>query len=225
MSNVFAKKNLGQNFLTDKNKVREIISALNLNEDSKVIEVGPGRGALTKDIFEITKNFTVIEIDDDLIDDLKTYDGMNVIHDDVLKVNLKELAKDETVFVSNLPYYISSKILFKVLENKNFVSANVMLQKELVDRIYAEPNTKTYGRLSVAIRTFFDVEKIIKVPKTCFSPAPNVESAFIILKRKEDFTEHRNEYLDFIKVSFAQKRKKWLNSLKNNNFEFYNDLN
>jgi 16S rRNA (adenine1518-N6/adenine1519-N6)-dimethyltransferase len=207
-NNVFAKKNLGQNFLTDKNKVKEIIESLNLNEDSEIIEVGPGRGALTIPLLEKTKNITAIEIDDDLIDDLNKLDGLKVIHQDVLKVDFDEMVRKETIFVSNLPYYISTKILFKVLENKNFISANVMMQKELIDRIYAEPNSKTYGRLSVSIRSFFDVEQIIKVPAACFTPAPKVESAFIRLSRKGDFTNDPKGYLEFIKNSFAQKRKK-----------------
>ena len=216
-----AKKHLGQNFLTDKNKVNEIINSLNLSSDSSVFEVGPGHGALTIPISKIVNNFIAIEIDDDLIEELNEIENLEVINKDVLQIDLEEIITKETIFVSNLPYYISTKILFKVMENENFKSVNVMMQKELVDRIYAKEGTKQYGRLSVSIRSFFDIENIIKVPRGCFSPAPNVDSAFINLKRVSDFTNDRKEYLEFIKDSFSQKRKKWLNSLKNSNSKHY----
>jgi 16S rRNA (adenine1518-N6/adenine1519-N6)-dimethyltransferase len=208
MSNPIPKKNLGQNFLTDKNKILEIVNSLNINENTNVIEIGPGRGALSFPIFDITKKLIVIEIDDDLIPLLKTIDGLRVIHDDVLNIDFSKIIDKETVFVSNLPYYISSKILFKAMAEKNFISVNVMMQKELIDRIVSTSGNKSYGRLTVAINTFYKIEKVIKVPSGCFTPSPNVESAFIKMTRLEDFTNKREEYLEFIKISFAQKRKK-----------------
>lgn len=216
-----AKKHFGQNFLTDKNKVNEIINSLGLDKDTKVIEVGPGMGALTYDIAERVKSIIAIEIDPDMVAILNESETLKVLESDVLEVDFKEMVKEETQFISNLPYYISSKILFKVLEHNLFTKVSVMMQKELVDRIYADYNNKEYGRLSVAIRSFFDVEKIIKVPRNCFTPAPNVESAFIILNRVDNNIEDRRAYLTFIKHSFAQKRKKWLNSLKNMNSAYY----
>ncbi|BDV02119.1 MAG: ribosomal RNA small subunit methyltransferase A [Candidatus Hepatoplasma vulgare] len=222
------KKNLGQNFLIDLNKINEIINNIpNLDLKGEIfLEVGPGKGALTK---EITKrNFVIaIEIDKKLTDYLKEEIKENIclLNLDFLDVNLKKLLKkfEKVNFVSNLPYYISTKIIFKILEEEKIQNVSVMLQKELVERILAKPKTKTYGRLSVSINTFFEIKKEIRVPKECFYPKPKIDSSFIILKKK-DIKIDKIKYLAFIKECFANKRKTLLNSLKNSNSIYLNKV-
>lgn len=216
------KKVLGQNFLTDKNKIKEIVDSIPNLENSNVIEVGPGMGSITFPIAEKAKNIKVIEIDKDLIPVLeeKKTSNMEIINNDILKVDWDDVLEDwnEVNFVSNLPYYISTKIMFKVASEPRFKTMSVMLQKELVDRIFANINTRSYGRLTVAINSIYNLKKKINVPAACFNPKPNVESGFIVLERKEiDF--ELDEYLKFIKAAFANKRKTLINSLKNSNFE------
>lgn len=218
-----AKKVLGQNFLVDKNKINEIVNSLPISKDSIVFEVGPGKGAITKPILEKAKNVIAIEIDKDMIDVLNKNiksDKFTLIHNDILKINMDSLLKNfnSAQFVSNLPYYISTKIIFTVAVNDKFEYVSVMLQKELIDRIFAKLNTKEYGRLTVAINSLFELEKKINVPSKCFSPSPNVDSGFIVLKRKQvDFDIE--SYLTFVKHCFSMKRKTLLNSLKKSNFE------
>ncbi len=218
-----AKKVLGQNFLTDQNKIKTIVDSIPNLEESTIVEVGPGRGAITKPLAERAKKLIAIEIDEDMIDILNesiTTDNFTLINKDILEVEWEEALGNEQgiQFVSNLPYYISTKIMFKVAADKRFDSMSVMLQKELVDRIFAKNNTKTFGRLTVSIGSLFNLEKKISVPAGCFTPKPNVDSGFIVLTRKDnDFDEV--DYLKFIKAAFSAKRKTLMNSLKNGNFE------
>ena len=214
-----AKKVLGQNFLTDKNKVNEIIESIPNLEGSTVIEVGPGMGAITFPLSDKAYKVTAIEIDSDMIDILeeKNKPNLKVINKDILAVTWDEVIEQgegNINFVSNLPYYISTKIMFKVASDKRFATMSVMLQKELVDRIFAKTNTKQFGRLTVAINSLYELLKRIDVPATCFTPKPNVESGFIVLRRKDTDFEV-DEYLNFIKSCFANKRKTIMNSIKN----------
>ncbi len=212
-----AKKVLGQNFLTDQNKIKKIVDSIPGLETSTVLEVGPGTGAITKPLSQRAKELIAIEIDEDMIDILNDSiksDNFTLINKDILNVEWDEVieGKDNIQFVSNLPYYISTKIMFKVAYDKRFSSMSVMLQKELVDRIFASSNNKLYGRLTVSINSLYELVEKISVPAGCFTPKPNVDSGFIVLKRKEtDFDV--DDYLKFIKHSFAMKRKTLLNSL------------
>ncbi len=218
-----AKKNLGQNFLIDQNKINKIISSIpNLNEFT-VIEVGPGKGALTTKLVAKALKVIAIEIDLDMINILNqniTNDNFKLIHQNVLEINWNNFLKNETKvqFISNLPYYISTKILFDAIEYNNFEYISVMLQKELVDRIFAKLNSRMYGRLTVAINTFYELTKKIDVSANCFNPKPNVDSSFIVLKRKNIDLDIK-DFLNFIKHSFALKRKTFLNSLLISNFK------
>lgn len=215
------KKSLGQNFLVDKNKIREIIKVIpNINDKNVFLELGPGKGALTKEILLKGNQLIAIEIDKELIDYLKNnLDNKNLylIHDDFLKIDLEKLLKKykEVNFVSNLPYYISTKIIFKILQIDKINNLSIMLQKEIVDRIEAKPKTKSYGRLSVSINTFFSIKKVIKVSKNSFFPSPKIDSKFIVLE-KRNINIDKEKYLAFIKQAFANKRKTLLNSLKAN---------
>ena len=223
---MFANKKLGQNFLIDKNKINDIVSAIEIpRQDTLVVEVGPGLGALTIPLSKKTKNLIAIEIDPNLSKELKkSLPDLRLVTDDVLKVNLNQISQMGAVFVSNLPYYISTKILFQAMGNPNFISINVMLQKELVDRIISDVGSRDYGRLAVSIWSFFEVERVIPVSKGCFKPKPNVDSKFIKLTRTKRPIEEREEYLQFIKDSFHTKRKTWLNSLKESNSPYYQKI-
>ncbi len=219
-----AKKTLGQNFLVDKNKIKSIVESIpNLNE-STILEVGPGKGAITKPLVENAKKVIAIEIDSDMIEILEneiSAENFMLINKDVLDVEWDEIINEKRniQFVSNLPYYISTKIMFKVAKDYRFDSMSVMLQKELVDRIFSKPNNKSYGRLTVAIGSLFNLEKRINVPAGCFSPKPNVDSGFIVLSRRNDINFDIDDYLSFIKHSFSMKRKTFLNSLKMSGFK------
>ncbi len=217
-----AKKVLGQNFLTDQNKIKAIVDSIPKLEESTILEVGPGRGAITKPLVERAKEVIAVEIDTDMIDILNEsipQDTFTLVNKDILDVEWDEIIKDKTgiQFVSNLPYYISTKIMFKVAYDTRFESMSVMLQKELVDRIFADPKQRLYGRLTVSINSLYELVKKINVPAGCFNPKPNVDSGFIILKRKETNFDV-DEYLTFVKHAFAMKRKTLMNSLSKSGY-------
>ncbi len=221
-----AKKVLGQNFLTDQNKIKAIVESIPKLEESTILEVGPGRGAITKPLVERAKEVIAVEIDSDMIDILNEsipQETFTLVNKDILDVEWDEVVKDKTSiqFVSNLPYYISTKIMFKVAYDTRFESMSVMLQKELVDRIFAKPKQRLYGRLTVSINSLYELIEKINVPAGCFSPKPNVDSGFIVLKRKETSFDI-DEYLTFIKHSFAMKRKTLLNSLTKSGYKHSN---
>ncbi|BDU67848.1 MAG: ribosomal RNA small subunit methyltransferase A [Candidatus Tyloplasma litorale] len=223
---MLAKKYLGQNFLIDQNKINLIVNSIPNIQNSIIIEVGPGTGALTKPLSEKAKKVIAIEIDFDMIKILNekiTNKNFTLINKDILDLDWDEIIKSDyknIQFVSNLPYYISTKIMFKVAYDDRFNSMSVMLQKELVDRIFSKTNSKSYGRLTVSIGTLFNLEKKINIPAGCFKPQPKVDSGFIVLSRKKiDFDLEK--YLFFIKCSFSMKRKTLLNSLKKSNFKKY----
>lgn len=226
------KKNLGQNFLIDKNKIKQIIlffdnikvSSKNTNV-YKILEVGPGSGALTSFLDSDDKNEVIaIEIDNELIPILneKNFKRTKIINEDFLKVDLNNIynENDEINFISNLPYYISTKIIFNILNDLRFKTISIMMQKELGERIFSKHGNKTYGRISVAIQTFFKFEKKIVIPKTQFKPQPKVDSVFLTFTRKNNTVIEIEEYLYFIKCCFANKRKTLLNSLKNTNYSY-----
>lgn len=214
-----AKKQLGQNFLTDTNKVNEIVKSLHI-ANKHVLEIGPGYGAMTLPMSKVAKTITAFEIDKDVIDffEENKVSNLELIHQDFLKTTDLDRFNDY-VFVSNLPYYISTKILFRVIDETTIKSVNVMLQKELITRIISIHNKKTYGRLSVMIQSLFDITSKISVPSQCFTPSPKVESGFISLSRKEDSDiSSTKDYSAFVAACFKSKRKTLLNSLKDASF-------
>ncbi|MDI7743873.1 16S rRNA (adenine(1518)-N(6)/adenine(1519)-N(6))-dimethyltransferase RsmA [Lysinibacillus fusiformis] len=222
------KKSLGQNFLIDPNILRNIVSHANLTEESGAIEVGPGIGALTEHLARAAKKVVSFEIDQRLLpvleDTLSPYDNVTIVHSDILKADVEKVIKEEMtgiediMVVANLPYYVTTPILLKLLNDRlpirGFV---VMMQKEVADRITAKPGTKEYGSLSIAIQYYVTAEVAMVVPKTVFMPQPNVDSAVIrLIKHDEPPVKVINE--DFLfevtKASFAQRRKTILNNLQ-----------
>lgn len=221
------KKSLGQNFLIDTNILKKIVDIAQLSPDSAAIEIGPGIGALTEQLAKNCKKVVAFEIDQRLLPILKEtlaiYPNTTILHQDVLKANVqdvidKELAGIKDIMVvANLPYYVTTPIIMKLLEeNLPIRGIVVMLQKEVANRIAAKPGTKDYGSLSIAIQFYTEAETVMNVPKTVFTPQPNVDSAVIRLtKRKEPLFPVISEEF-FFKVtrgSFAQRRKTILNNL------------
>ena len=221
------KKSLGQNFLIDTNILNRIVDFAELTDDSGAIEIGPGIGALTEQLAKSSKKVTAFEIDQRLLpilaDTLSPYDNVKIIHEDILKANVAEVISEEfqdiqdLMVVANLPYYVTTPIILKLLSDHLPIRGIVcMLQKEVADRIAAKPGTKEYGSLSIAIQYYTIAETVMIVPKTVFVPQPNVDSAVIRLtKRDKPIVEVRDE--DFLftvtRASFAQRRKTILNNL------------
>ncbi len=222
------KKSLGQNFLVDLNTLNNIVSEGQLTEHTGVIEVGPGIGALTEQIAKRAGKVVAFEIDQRLIpvleDTLSPYPNVRVINEDVLKADLHAVIEtefqdcDEIVVVANLPYYVTTPIIMHFLESGIRLDRIViMMQKEVGDRISAKPSTKAYGSLSVAVQYYMDAHTAMIVPKTVFVPQPNVESAVIVLERKEQqevIVRDESFFFAVVRGSFVQRRKTLLNNLQ-----------
>jgi 16S rRNA (adenine1518-N6/adenine1519-N6)-dimethyltransferase len=210
------KKKFGQNFLTDKNIIKKIIDAAELRGDDTVIEVGPGRGALTRDLCGRAKKVIAYEIDGALIPALSRIPNLQIINRDFLK-DAPELA-EANKFVSNLPYNISTPAIIKALEN-NFELIIVMVQKEVAERMRARPGTKNYGALSLAVKFRAEAEIIANVSRNCFYPRPNVESTVIKLTPRQNNYENKTELFKIIKSAFCQRRKTLANALCSGGFQ------
>ena len=219
-----ADKKLGQNFLIDENVVRQIVEAAELSEADTVLEVGPGIGTLTQGLAESKAKVVTVELDTRLLPVLATtlegYDNVRVVHGDILKVNImEEVGAPEFKVCANLPYYITTPIIFALLEKRLPMERLVaMVQKEVAERMAAQPGGKDYGALSVAIQYYTEPEIAFIVPPTSFIPAPAVDSAVIVCKRREKPpVEVCDEGLFFrvVKAAFSLRRKMLSNSLKN----------
>jgi 16S rRNA (adenine1518-N6/adenine1519-N6)-dimethyltransferase len=223
-----AKKSLGQNFIIDTNILRNIVEAGEVDEQTTVIEIGPGIGALTEQIAKAAKEVFAFEIDDRLLpvldETLAAYSNVTILHQDILEVDFEtfkeEYLQDSTrlVVIANLPYYITTPIIMHLLESTLPVETMLlMMQKEVASRLEAVPSTKAYGSLSIAIQYYTDVEIAFKVPKTVFMPQPNVESAVIRLNvLEEPAVQVQNEALfsKIVRASFVQRRKTIWNNLR-----------
>lgn len=222
------KKSLGQNFLIDPNILRKIVGKANLTKQSAAIEVGPGIGALTEHLARDAGKVLAFEIDQRLLpvleDTLSPYDNVSIIHSDILKADVEAAIKeelagyDDIMVVANLPYYVTTPIILKLLLEKLPIRGLVvMLQKEVAERITAKPGTKAYGSLSIAIQYYTDAEMALTVPKSVFLPQPNVDSAVIrMIKRPKPLVEVIDEdfFFTVTRSSFAQRRKTILNNLQ-----------
>ena len=212
-----AKKSLGQNFLTDQNIIDKILDIAEI-KDKNILEIGPGTGNLTSNILKKNpKKLIVIEKDDSLVNLLKDSFGskINIINEDVLKVDENTLTKEKLSVFGNLPYNISSEILCKwvlnIKENSWFECLILMFQKEVADRIVAKFNNKNYGRLSILANWKLDIEKICDVKPTSFSPVPKVDSSILFFKPKKRFVKFENpKNLEKITRIFFMHRRKMI---------------
>ena len=228
---IHANKSLGQNFLINNEVVSTIIESANISNKDLVIEIGPGLGTLTSRLLEKAGKVICVELDDRMIsileDRFKLYNNFELIHNDVLKVDLNKIIEENlensnlktAKIVANLPYYITTPIIMKLLEEKlNIETITVMIQKEVADRLVALPGTKNAGAITYSVYYYADAIKIIDVEKNSFIPEPNVTSTVIQLKiKKESLLQVGNEELMFkiIKQAFMQRRKTLVNALSN----------
>ena len=226
--NFSIQKKYGQNFLIDEHVLNKIIAAAELTEDDYVIEIGPGIGTMTERMAPECRHVTAIEIDKELIpilsETLSGFDNVDIINEDVLKVDLNKLIAERNdnkpvKDVANLPYYITTPIIMSLLENKIPIDTiTVMVQKEVADRMMVGPGTKDYGALSLAVQYYAKPYIVANVPMNCFIPRPNVASAVIRLTcHKEPPVTVKDEKLMFnlIRASFNQRRKTLINGISN----------
>ena len=227
---IYANKSLGQNFLIDENVVESIVNSANITNEDLVIEIGPGLGTLTKELLKKAGKVICIELDTKMIKILQDrFENLEVINNDVLKVDLNLLINQKMCktsikkakIVANLPYYITTPIIMKLLEEKlNIESITVMIQKEVADRLTALPGEKLSGAITYSVYYYATAEKILEVPNNSFIPEPEVTSEVIKLNlRKEAPIKVDNEELLFkiIKLAFMQRRKTLVNALSNGN--------
>ncbi len=224
------KKSLGQNFLIDKNIINKISDSIQVNNDDLIIEIGPGAGALTKELIKKDSDVICFEIDERLketLEEIKS-DKLKIVYKDFLKVNLDDYIDkkyNRLFFVGNLPYYITTAIINKIVRESDPYEITIMIQKEVAERFMAKPNSREYGSLSVFLQYNFDIEKICLVSKKCFIPVPKVDSMVIKLKsNKKIGVKNEEKFYKLIKDSFKQKRKNLKNNLKNYNIEEINKV-
>ncbi|AVP35840.1 16S rRNA (adenine(1518)-N(6)/adenine(1519)-N(6))-dimethyltransferase RsmA [Staphylococcus felis] len=223
------KKSLGQNFLIDVNIINKIIEASGIDQNTGVIEVGPGMGSLTEQLAKHAKSVVAFEIDQRLIpvltETLSPYDNVTVINEDILKADVSQAIKrhlsgcDQILVVANLPYYITTPILLTLLEEHlNIDGYVVMMQKEVGERLNADVGTKAYGSLSIVAKYYTETSKVTTVPKTVFMPPPNVDSIVIKLMRRSEplvAIDNEKEFFKMTKGAFSQRRKTILNNYQN----------
>lgn len=226
---ITANKNLGQNFLIDDEAVSGIVDSANVTKDDLIIEIGPGLGTLTKELLDRAGKVICIELDKRMIqilnDRFSMYNNFKVINDDVLKVDLKELISKEkiknTKIVANLPYYITTPIIMKLLEDRlDIETITVMIQKEVADRLVTKPGTGDTGAITYAIYYYTEPKRVLEVSNSSFIPEPKVNSTVInlrVLKEPRVKVINEQKLFEIIKTAFMQKRKTLLNALSNSN--------
>ncbi|BAM22798.1 16S rRNA (adenine(1518)-N(6)/adenine(1519)-N(6))-dimethyltransferase RsmA [Streptococcus intermedius] len=221
------KKSFGQNFLTDTNILQKIVDTAEIDENVNVIEIGPGIGALTEFLAENAAEVMAFEIDERLIpilaDTLRDFENVKIINEDILKSDLQARIKEFTnpelpiKVVANLPYYITTPILMRLIESGiSFSEFVVMMQREVADRISAQPNSKSYGSLSIAVQYYMTAKVAFIVPRGVFVPAPNVDSAILKMTRRDKpavEVEDESFFFKVSKVSFTHRRKTLWNNL------------
>ncbi len=221
-------KSLGQNFLIDGNIINKIVDAAGIDDNTGVVEIGPGFGTLTQGLCNKAKKVVAIEIDKSLKPvhlETLNYDNLKIVYDDFMKVDINKLIKEEfkglkVKLVANLPYYITTPIIMKVLEDKlNFSSITVMVQKEVAHRLSAKPGNKDYGAISLAVEYRANARVSLIVPSTVFMPRPKVDSAVItidILDEPRVIVKDEKALFTVIRAAFGQRRKTIHNSLSSN---------
>jgi len=217
---VFAKKKWGQNFLVDNNLLEKIIKTINIKDTEHVLEIGPGQGALSEKLVDVAKSLSMVEIDPDLIERLKVHEklsGLTIINQDILKVDLESLSIDSPVVVGNIPYNITSPIIFWLIDHfDHWDRAYLMVQKEVAQRLTASIGTKDYSRVTVMTSLFFDIEICFSISPNVFLPKPKVQSAFISIAKRSDFDQKNvnvKKFSQVVRMAFNQRRKMLRNSL------------
>lgn len=227
------KKSLGQNFLIDVNILKKIVEHAGVEKTTAAIEIGPGIGALTEQLAIQADKVAAFEIDQRLVpilkDSLSAYSNIEVINQDILQADIKKTIEDTfrseqpVKIVANLPYYITTPILMKLLMDRLPVdSITVMIQKEVAERMAAEPNSKSYGSLSIAVQYYTEASVKMTVPKTVFMPQPKVDSSILHLELREEppvYVEDEDYFFLFVQACFAQRRK----TLRNNLSRYFSD--
>jgi len=218
------KKKFGQNFLKDSRIVNAIVEKAEIDEDTLVIEVGPGAGALTSELAKKAGKIISFEIDESLKEilakNLSEFGNVEVIYGDFLEANVNEIIKkynySKKIMVANLPYYITTPIVTKIIDDCVDVSRLIiMVQKEVAERFSAKAGTRDYNSLTVFLNYYFDIKKIINVPRNCFYPVPNVDSAVVSMNRKNGLElKNREFFFKLVRDSFKFKRKTLRNNLK-----------
>ncbi|MBQ3142399.1 MAG: ribosomal RNA small subunit methyltransferase A [Bacilli bacterium] len=216
------KKSLGQNFLKDKSVINKIIDSADITVDSLILEIGPGSGALTKELVKTKGKVVAFEIDERLKEELSKIESNNleVIYGDFLKIDLKEVLNKYNYkklhLIANLPYYITTPIIMKIINETKIDEMIIMVQKEVGSRFKAKPNTKEYNSLSVFLQYYFDIKTVTIVNKNSFVPKPKVDSIVVRFSKKYNKIKANNEKVFFklVKDSFTFKRKNLKNNLK-----------
>ena len=227
-------KSLGQNFLIDGNVVRKIVRESNITKEDYVLEIGPGMGTLTEELAINAKKVIGVELDRTLLpildETLGKYDNVEIIHGDILQIDIGKLIEEKfenksVKVVANLPYYVTTPIISKLIEEDlNLESITVMVQKEVADRMASGPGSKVYGSLSVFVNFYCHPEIVVKVPKTVFMPQPKIDSAVIKLNLKKELPDiDREKFFKVVKAGFSKRRKTILNSLSSYGFHIEKD--
>lgn len=222
---IYPKKSLGQNYLVDENICRKIVSSFNIHPDDTLLEIGPGQGAITKYILEKTRKLTVVELDSNNCAILSSkFPGLNIINKDFLKFDISSITAEGKIrIIGNIPYNITSDIVFKLIDNRNIIAdAQLMIQDEVAKRLTALHGSKEYGIPSVFARVFSEPKMLFKVPGSCFYPVPNVSSRIIhfdFLKSIESTIADPVFFKRFVKNAFSSRRKTLKNSLHAMNLE------
>lgn len=224
--NLVPLKRFGQNYLQDKNTILKIISQFSPHADDFILEIGPGAGALTNELVNKCNNLYAVEIDKRVIDDLKNkFPTINLINKDILDLDFSSIAATKIRVIGNIPYNITSPILFKLLENREKVSdALLMVQYEVAKRITGKRGTKDYGILSVILNHFTEAQLCFKISPNVFYPKPKVDSAIVQINFKKDFHPEIEDdfFMKVVKASFGNRRKTLKNSLGNSIFKSIN---
>ena len=216
-----AKKKFGQNFLVDRYFISKIVKEINPKEGNNILEIGPGKGAITEPVLKKINHVSVVEIDPDMVKILKhkiSTNNISIFAENILSIN-DEFFKKFNKIIGNLPYYIATEIILKL--TKIYSSSSelyFMVQKEVAERITAKPTNKSFGRLSVILQYYFDTELLFEIPPVAFSPQPKITSAFIRLIRKKRISPKvidKDSFEKIVKIAFSQKRKTIKNNFKN----------
>jgi 16S rRNA (adenine1518-N6/adenine1519-N6)-dimethyltransferase len=222
-------KSLGQNFLIDGNIVRKIVREGNITSNDYVLEIGPGMGTLTEELALRAKKVVAVELDSALLpildETLSKYNNVEIVHGDILKIDIEKLIQEKlgngpVKVVANLPYYVTTPIIGKLIEdNLNLESITVMVQKEVAERMASGPGGKEYGSLSIFVNFYSEPKIVVKVPKTVFMPQPKIDSAVIKLMLRKDLPDvDRDKFFKIVKAAFSKRRKTIINSLSSYGF-------